>query len=133
MKRGDVMSRSTLIPVFVLLLFPFTLPAQQPDGKTPLPPNNAQMLGRRLFQQHCAVCHTQPTLTSPMYGPALYNDIVNGKEDAMRSFIGKGSSRMPGFRYSLEASEINAIIAYLKTAPKPAQRSPQNRGGGPVD
>ena len=87
----------------------------------------------RLFQQNCSVCHTQATLTNPMYGPSLYRDIVNGKEEAMRDFIGKGSSKMPGFRYGLKASEINAIVEYLKTVPKPAPRSPQTKGEGPVD
>jgi hypothetical protein len=30
---------------------------------------------------------------------------------------------MPGFKYGLEPSEINAIVEYLKTVPRPAKRS----------
>jgi len=118
--------------LFLLLLFPFALSAQT-GASAPGSFSDPVVLGRRLFQQHCGVCHTRPTLTNPMYGPSLYRDIVNGREDAVRDYIGKGSSKMPGFRYGLKASEINAIVEYLKTEPKPAPRSPQTKGEGPVD
>ena len=114
----------------MVLLFPLTLPAQ--TGNTSASSDDAVSLGRRLFQQNCSVCHTQATLTNPMYGPSLYREIVSGKEDAMREYINKGSNKMPGFRSGLKASEINAIIEYLKTVPKPALRGPQ-KGEGPVD
>lgn len=118
--------------LLLILLFPFSLSAQNGTG-APGPSNDSVVLGRRLFQQHCGVCHTQPTLTNPMYGPSLYRDIVNGREDAVRDFIGKGSNKMPSFRYGLKASEISAIVEYLKTVPKPAPRGPQTKGEGPVD
>jgi mono/diheme cytochrome c family protein len=118
--------------LFPLLLFPLMLRAQN-GNSTPASANDGVSSGRRLFQQHCSVCHTQPTLTNPMYGPSLYRDTVNGREDAVRDFIDKGSNKMPGFRYGLKASDINAIIEYLKTLPKPAQRGQQTKGEGPVD
>ena len=118
--------------LFLLLLFPLTLPAQN-GNSTAASGQDAVTSGRRLFQQHCSVCHTQATLTNPMYGPSLYRDLVSGREDAVRDYIDKGSSKMPGFRYGLKASDINAIIEYLKTVPKPAQRGPQTKGEGPVD
>lgn len=116
----------------LLLLFPFTLAAQNGNNAAGSG-QDAVTSGRRLFQQHCSVCHTQPTLTNPMYGPSLYRNLVSGREDAVRDYIDKGSSKMPGFRYGLKASDINAIIEYLKTVPKPAQRGPQTKGEGPVD
>src|SRR6266704_3438107 len=76
--------------LLLAVLFPLTLPAQN-GNSTPASPNDTVILGRRLFQQNCSVCHTQATLTNPMYGPSLYRDIVNGKEEAMRDFIGRGS------------------------------------------
>jgi mono/diheme cytochrome c family protein len=120
-----------MLLLFLLSLFPLTLLAQNGSSAS-ASPNDSVILGRRLFQQNCSVCHTQATLTNPMYGPSLYRDIVNGREDAMRDFIGKGSNKMPGFRYGLKASEINAIVEYLRTVPKPVQRGPQ-KGEGPVD
>lgn len=125
------MKYGSMVLLFLFLLFPLNLPAQNGSG-TPASSNDPVTLGRRLFQQNCSVCHTQATLTNPMYGPSLYRDIVNGKEDVMREYIAKGSNKMPGFRYGLKASEINAIVEYLKTVPKPAQRGPQ-KGEGPVD
>lgn len=114
-----------------VLLFPLTVTAQN-SGSASDSPNDAVTLGRRLFQQNCSICHTQATLTNPMYGPSLYRDLINDKEDAIRDYIAKGSSKMPGFRYALKASEINAIVEYLKTVSKPAPRGPV-KGEGPVD
>jgi mono/diheme cytochrome c family protein len=117
--------------LFIVLLFPVRAPAQN-GGSAPDSANDSVTLGRRLFQQNCSICHTQATLTNPMYGPSLYRDLVNGKEDVVRDYIAKGSSKMPGFRYSLKPSEINAIVEYLKTVPKPAPRGAA-KGEGPVD
>ena len=117
--------------LFGALLLPVRVPGQS-TGSAPDSAKDAVTLGRRLFQQNCSICHTQATLTNPMYGPSLYSDLINGKEDAMRDYIAKGSNKMPGFRYALKTSEINEIIEYLKTVPKPAPRGPV-KGEGPVD
>jgi mono/diheme cytochrome c family protein len=119
--------------VFLLLfcLFPITLSAQESNTKAP-ELNQTQILGRRIFQQRCGVCHTQPT-ASPMYGIALNKEIVDGNEDMIREYIRNGSKRMPGFKYGLEPSEIDAIVEYLKTVPKAAPRNASGRGEGPVD
>ena len=130
-RGGADMKYGLIILLCLILLFPLTLPAQTGSSAS-ASSDDTVSLGRRLFQQNCSVCHTQATLTNPMYGPSLYRDILNGKEEAMREYINKGSNKMPGFRYGLKASEINAIIEYLKTVPKPAQRGPQ-KGEGPVD
>ena len=124
------MKYGPIVLLCLVLLFPIALAAQ--TGSASASSDDAVTLGRRLFQQNCSVCHTQATLTNPMYGPSLYRDVVNGKEEAMREYINKGSSKMPGFRYGLKASEISAIIEYLKTVPKPAQRTSQTKGEGPV-
>jgi len=94
--------------------------------------NADQTVGRRLYNQHCGVCHTKPTILSPYYGPALSKDTVNNNEDALREFIQNGTDRMPGFQYTLEPRQIDSIVHYLMTvpppeaavpAPKPAARS----------
>jgi hypothetical protein len=38
---------------------------------------------------------------------------------------------MPGFKYGLKPAEIDAIVEYLKTVPKPAKTV--QAGGGMVD
>jgi mono/diheme cytochrome c family protein len=82
--------------------------------------DDAQLLGMRLFNQSCRVCHTKPQLASPLYGPALSRDSLGGQDEALRAFIAKGSPRMPGFRSHFRPEEIAAIAAYLRTvAPAP--------------
>jgi mono/diheme cytochrome c family protein len=80
----------------------------------------SQQLGRRLFGQDCGVCHTPPTITSGLYGPALSADVVKGNETAIADFIGHGDDRMPGFQYYYTPAQIRAIVDYLDTVPKPA-------------
>lgn len=125
------MKTVALTSFLFLCLVPAALSAQEsPSGASEL--NKTQLLGRRIFQQRCGVCHTQPT-ASPMYGITLYKDIVDGNEDMIRDYIRNGSKKMPGFKYGLEPAEIDAIVEYLKTVPKPAPKNPQPRSAGPVD
>jgi mono/diheme cytochrome c family protein len=68
-----------------------------------------------------------------MYGITLNKELVDGNEDMIRDYIRNGSRRMPGFKYGLEPAEIDAIVEYLKTVPKPAPKNPQPKVEGPVD
>ncbi len=87
----------------------------------PLMLTDAQLNGRRIVGQRCANCHAgnprQP-------GPPLGKAIVESRGDAfVRDKVNKGSTLMPGFQYSLNAGQIDDIIAFLKTYTPPA-RSP---------
>jgi mono/diheme cytochrome c family protein len=125
--------------IFVCLgIFPLTALAQQPTAsKPPLPLqlNDTQKLGQRVFQQRCGICHDQARPGFVMYGPALYKDLVNGSEDAIKEIIRSGSSKMPGFKLGLQPAEIDAIVEYLKTVPKPLKNTEPATGGnmGPLD
>jgi mono/diheme cytochrome c family protein len=99
--------------------------AQPAETGTPL--NDTQKLGQRLFYQSCVVCHTKPQITSGQYGPVLSKDSLGGQEDVLREFIGTGTSRMPGFRFQFEPTQINAIVAYLKSVPAPNPPAPAAR------
>jgi mono/diheme cytochrome c family protein len=126
------------VALFLLLLLGTPLLAQgQPVQKTFA---NQSAEGHRLFVQSCAVCHLKPSPTADTYGPALSKETIAGRETDIRALIGKGSERMPGFRYSLEPAQIDAIVAYLATVPTPSApatspattpprpTSPQSRG-----
>ena len=76
--------------------------------------------GRKLFYQSCGVCHTKPTITAPLYGPALSKDTLGGDAGAMVDFISLGTAKMPGFQHVFSKPQIQAIAAYLKTVPAPA-------------
>jgi mono/diheme cytochrome c family protein len=89
--------------------------------------NSVQKLGQRVFQQRCGICHEQARPGFQTYGPVLYKDLVNGSEDAIKEQIRSGSAKMPGFKLGLQPAEIDAIVEYLKTVPKP----PKNTGPAP--
>jgi len=86
--------------------------------------NGQQHLGMRLFNQSCRVCHTKPQLASPQYAPVLSMNTLGGNAEIMRQVISNGSPRMPGFKYDFKPEQIDAIIAYIKTLPVPADAAP---------
>jgi mono/diheme cytochrome c family protein len=116
-----------------LAIFPLSARAQQANTEKPL--TDTQKLGQRVFQQRCAICHAPARPGFQMYGTALYKDLVNGSEDAFKEIIRSGSSKMPGFKLGLQPSEIDAIVEYLKTVPKPPKNTEPATGGsmGPLD
>ena len=116
-----------------LAIFPLTARAQQVNTDKPL--NDAQKFGQRVFQQRCGICHAPARSGFQMYGPALHKDLINGSEDAIKEMIRSGSGKMPGFKLGLQSSEIDAIVEYLKTVPKPPKSTEPATGGtmGPLD
>lgn len=102
-----------------LSAFPFTASAQPAAGG-----DQQQLLGLRLFNQSCRVCHTKPQLSSPQYAPVLSMDTLGGKANVIHDVVSNGTPRMPGFKYDLSPAEIDAIVAYIKTVPGPAVTTP---------
>ena len=86
--------------------------------------NDQQLLGMRLFNQSCRVCHTKPQMTSPLYGPQLSRDSAGGEPGTMREVISNGTPRMPGFKYHFAPAQIEAIVAYLKSIPASPAAAP---------
>jgi mono/diheme cytochrome c family protein len=118
------MSRRALMLSLALALWPVAAPAQPASGGS-----DQVLLGMRLFNQSCRVCHTKPQLVSPQYAPVLSMSTLGGKADTMRDVIGNGTPHMPGFKYHFKPAEIDAIIAYLKTLPPPTEApKPVNPG-----
>jgi len=107
-----------LIVLSVLASWPLIVAAQPASG------DGQRLLGLRLFNQSCRVCHTKPTLLSGLYGPALSMNTLGGNADAIRAFISNGTARMPGFKYDFTPAQIDAIVAYVKTRPVTAQAAP---------
>jgi mono/diheme cytochrome c family protein len=105
------------LAVLLLALAPQDASTEQASSAQTL--DDRQLLGMRLFNQSCRVCHTKPQLTSPLYGPELSQNSAGGQEDVMRDVISNGTPRMPGFKYHFEPAQIEAIVAYLRTIPPP--------------
>ena len=53
----------------------------------------------------------------------LNKSAAGGNDEVMRAFIVNGTERMPAFKYYLKPAEIDAIIAYVRTVPVPANES----------
>src|ERR1700680_1153064 len=111
-----------------LRLCPIAATAQPASGGS-----DQTMLGMRLFNQSCRVCHTKPQLVSPQYAPVLSTNTLGGKADAMREVISNGTPRMPGFKYHFKSAEIDAIVAYIKTIPAPSDAPPPVKAGSSRD
>ncbi len=79
--------------------------------------------GKKLFVQRCALCHDllgQPALTT--FGPWVDAQTVETRGEAsVRQTILNGTRRMPGWRYTLAPTQIDQLIAYLRTV-EPGQK-----------
>lgn len=83
--------------------------------------------GGALFIQRCALCHLSKSFGTAgskyccvrSLGPSLngmFKNMEPEQEQAMREIIlNGGPTLMPGWKYGLEAKDIDDIIAYLKT------------------
>jgi mono/diheme cytochrome c family protein len=75
--------------------------------------------GQAVFRQRCASCHNkQPGDTSP-FGPPNLNGIFRGPSHLTTKqavdIIEKGKSPMPAFGDVLTRSDVDDVIAYLRT------------------
>jgi mono/diheme cytochrome c family protein len=100
--------------------------AQQSGGEL----DATQLKGQQVFAQSCGVCHLPPTLGAKTYGPPLNKASAAGSDEALRIIIANGTERMPAFKYYLNASEIDAIIAYVRTVPAQVVTATTESKGG---
>ena len=102
---------------------------------TPPPLSDVELTGKKLFVQRCALCHDllgQPATTT--VGPWIDGEVVKARgDDAVRQKIADGSQRMPGWRYTLEAKQIDSVIAYLKTVTPGQRPKPGGAVTGPIE
>jgi mono/diheme cytochrome c family protein len=92
-------------------------------------------LGQRLFEQSCVVCHKIPQLGATAYAPALSMNTLGGNADAIHQVISDGTTRMPAFKIQFTPTQLDAIVAYIKTIPAPpaAPTPAKAKGAGGPD
>ena len=85
------------------------------------------------------LCHTKPTITSPLFGPQLSKAVVDGDKAAQaRKQIADGSPNMPGFKLMYKPEQIDAGVEFLKLIPVPppeqtrAAPAPRNPASQPT-
>jgi mono/diheme cytochrome c family protein len=108
-----------------LLLILLAAGAQSASAQT-LTPQQAH--GRQILTQNCNICHLPQNPGSATYGPRLSKTSANGDDMLMKQVIHTGLVKMPGWRYALKDSDIDDVIAYVRTLPEPPP--PTTRGGG---
>jgi mono/diheme cytochrome c family protein len=92
--------------------------------------SDEQIQGRRLVFQHCGICHAR---RGPLAAPALHNETLAGNEETIRQFIAEGTPRMPGFKHMFTPAQIDSIVAFLKTVPKPPESTGAAESPVPAD
>ena len=102
-----------------LLLFAFAVGPQAASAQQ-VSLNDTQRHGQQLLAQSCGICHLPPELGAKTYGPPLNKLAGGGDDDIMREYITNGTPRMPSFKAYLKPTDIDAIIAYVRTVPVPA-------------
>ena len=107
----------------ILLAAPSAFAQQTPDAL-----NDQQRLGRQVLGQSCGVCHLPPARSARTYGPMLSKASGGGDDALVRKVILEGTPRMPAFKHFLQPSEIDAIIAFIRTVPTPAPAAAAPRG-----
>ena len=91
-----------------------------PTGSAPSPAEIEQ--GKKLFNTKCAICHYSESAAKKV-GPGLkglpkrgkYADSKPVDDASLRAWIEKGGKNMPGFKEALNAEQIRALVAYMKT------------------
>ena len=78
--------------------------------------------GEKIFKEKCAICHYADK-TDKRIGPGMKGVFKREKmwddrpmnEANVRDMILKGGGKMVGFEDTMDAKEINNVVAYLKT------------------
>lgn len=106
-------------------------------SKVAAPPTLAphELEGKRLFVQRCALCHDllgQPASTTA--APWVDGTTVKARgEEAIRRKILDGSRRMPGWKHTFDAQQVDAVIAYIKTVTPDMKPKPGGPITGPIE
>ena len=114
------------VPVLLILLTVGARPGIAQKSGASL--TDQQRLGRQILAQSCAVCHLPSGPGAKTYGPSLNKSTIPEDDDAIRQTILEGTTRMPAFKYFLQPTQVDTIIAYLRTAPasgRPAAPAPR--------
>lgn len=124
MDRHDLLR---VLIVAVVLALPVNVAAQQEEGGGASSlavtigklQTEEQKRGDAIFHKNCHLCHIATTQKRELKinGPELVGLFKQPtiSEAAVRQLVQEGiSRRMPAFKYTLNASEMNDLIAYLR-------------------
>ena len=113
-----------LLFLICVLAFPLATIAHEGHAADTVAPGKprteAEKRGEALFTKHCPLCHIFTNQKKALKIQAS-SDLVGLlsdsaiSEEAVRQLILSGiSKKMPSFKYTLEPSELDSLMAYLK-------------------
>jgi cytochrome c553 len=116
--RNSALSMTCLLGL--LTCFGCQTERRKSDAELGLSP--IQAVGRHIFDSNCARCH-EPYSKRGLHGPSLHNIYkkeylpsgMPANDDRITEVIVRGRAKMPAFGNSLSATQISALLAYLKT------------------
>jgi mono/diheme cytochrome c family protein len=90
--------------------------------------SDTEMFGRKIFQTRCAMCHVGQNPATELqdgtagqqwtFGPLL-SKANAANEATLRNKIKNGGPRMPAYKLALTDTDINQVIAFMKTLEQP--------------
>jgi mono/diheme cytochrome c family protein len=80
--------------------------------------NRTEVVGARLYQKNCAICHGDDLLGEPSNDPALIGVRSRLGDDAILESIHNGKGRMPAFK-KLTDADTSAILRFLGDTTSP--------------
>jgi glucose dehydrogenase len=80
--------------------------------------NRTEVVGARLYQKNCAICHGDDLLGEPSNDPALIGVRSRLEDDAILESIHNGKGRMPAFK-KLTDADTSAILRFLGDTTSP--------------
>ena len=87
--------------------------------------------GQKIYQSDCALCHGVNRAGNPPTFPSLIGVLGRLSPEQVRDNIIHGKGRMPGFP-SLDASQLAALLAYLRAGPAPSARPAEHEKRDPA-
>ena len=118
----SIVKRGTALALLALLVALAGCKVERRLSDAELGLNPTQAMGRRLFDANCARCH-EPYSRRGLHGPSLHNVYkkpylpsgMPANDDRITEVIVRGRAKMPAFGGELSQTQIEALLAYLKT------------------
>jgi mono/diheme cytochrome c family protein len=87
--------------------------------------SNSVQAGEQVFKDNCAVCHSiKPN--EKIVGPSLYGEMSGTPpkltEAQVRKVVLEGLGKMPDFKDVLDSSDLDHLLAYLRTLKPPDKK-----------
>jgi len=85
---------------------------------------SAQETGESVFKSKCAMCHgadgaAKTTMGEKLKIPDLHSADVQKMSDAdLKTIIGKGKDKMPGYETKLSKEQIDLLVAFIRNLGK---------------